>query len=103
MVKMMAQRWPHLTVVSTEPGFVKTKMTAGNDSMPSPMRFMANFVASSPQKAALRCFDHILETGPPSGSIIQSSKVMDDGSKKWATPEARANLEALLEKAGLSG
>ena len=83
LVLAMAKKWPQLRIYSTEPGFVKTNMTAGNSSMPTPMRWMANIIASTPEKAAHRCFDFILEANPPSGSIVQGGKTVDSSKKKW--------------------
>ncbi len=102
LVLAMAKRWPRMRVYSTEPGFVKTKMTAGNSSMPTPMRWMANIVAATPEKAAHRCFDFILEGNPPSGAVVQAGKVIDSSRKKWSLANAREGLDILLAKGGLA-
>ena len=102
LVMAMAKHWPRIRVYSTEPGFVKTKMTAGNSSMPTPMRWIANIVAATPEKAAHRCFDFILDENPPSGSVIQGSKAVDSSKKKWSLDSARESLDLLLAKGGLA-
>jgi len=102
LVMAMAKRWPLIRNYSTEPGFVKTNMTAGNSSMPTPMRWMANIIASTPEKAAHRCFDFILDENPPSGSVIQGKKAVDSSKKKWSLESARESLDLLLAKGGLA-
>ena len=95
----LAERHPALRVVSVEPGFVRTKMTRGNPSMPLPARLLAVVAARSPKHAAKRVLDHVLSDDVPSGTVLQGRKRMPDSSR-WATPEARASLERLLERAG---
>ena len=99
LVLSLAEAFPKLTVLSTEPGFVKTGMTAGNDHMPLPMKLLANVIASSPEKAAHRCFDHILDERPESGSVVQSGKAVDSARKLWSSETALKALDALLAKA----
>ena len=102
LVLAMAKRWSDLRVYSTEPGFVKTKMTAGNSSMPFPMRWLANIIGARPENAAHRCFDFILEENPPSGSVVQAGKTVDSSKKKWSLGNAREGLDLLLAKGGLA-
>jgi len=102
LVLAMAKRWPELRFYSTEPGFVKTKMTAGNSSMPLPMRWLANIIGAKPENAAHRCFDFILDENPPSGSVVQAGKIVDSSKKKWALGNSREGLDLLLAKGGLA-
>lgn len=97
----LARAFPNLRVLSTEPGFVKTKMTHTNEHMPAPMRFMAKFASSTPEKAAHRCFDHILKTVPPSGCVVQAGKNVNSEKKSWGKAEAFESLKKLLAKAGI--
>ena len=95
----LAKAYPHIRFLSIEPGFVKTKMTDGNPSMPASMRLMAKVVGASPEKAAHTCFDHVLGKDLPSGTITQSGKSIDSSGKKWASDLAKSTLEKLLAKA----
>lgn len=99
LVVAMAKTFPDFRVLSTEPGFVKTKMTATNDQMPLPMRWIAKVASSTPEKAATRCFEHIMSANPESGSAVQNGKVIDSSSKPWSTKAAFEALEKLLAKA----
>ena len=98
----LARVFPTFRVLSTEPGFVKTKMTATNDHLPAPMRFLAKFASATPEKAAHRCFDHILETKPDSGIVVQAGKNIDSSKRSWGKPEAFESLKKLLAKAGVT-
>lgn len=102
LVIAMAKAFPGLRVLSTEPGFVKTPMTVANDGMSGPMTLMARAFSASPEKAAHRCFDHILEAMPPSGTIVQNGKDIDSAKKKWSREKAMEELRALLAKVGIS-
>ncbi|MEN0040936.1 MAG: SDR family oxidoreductase [Pseudomonadota bacterium] len=97
----LAQEFPALRVYSTEPGFVKTDMTAGNSHMPTPLRLASRVIASTPERAARRCFAYLLENSPMSGSVIQKGKVMRDGKNAWRTDMAQKSLAELLRVAGL--
>ena len=96
----MAKTFPGLRIVSVEPGFVKTKMTAGNSSMPWFMRTLAPMLGSKPDKASSRVLDHALSNDLPSGTVVQGSKVVDG---RWSAPEAQASIRRLLELAGVAG
>ena len=98
----LAETFPQLKVFATEPGFVKTKMTATNSSMPTPMRWAANLIAATPKQAAHRCFDFLLDEKPASGSVIQSGKVVKSDGKKWSTQQAFDSLKGLLSRAGIN-
>ena len=98
----LAKAYPNLKVISVEPGFVKTKMTAGNSSMPFPMGILAKIIGASPEKAAHKCFDHVLGHDLKSGSITQSGKVINSQGKKWSADFAIDTLKQLLAKAGLA-
>ena len=99
LVVHMAAALPDVRVLSAEPGFVKTKMTAGNDSMPWVMRKLAPLVGAKPRKAAERVLDHALSHDVASGSVVQGRKSVDG---RWSSPEAQASIARLLEKAGVA-
>ena len=99
LVLKMADAFPDLRVLATEPGFVKTKMTATNDHMPLPMRLLATVVSSSPEKAATRCFEHIMDERLQSGSVVQGGKVVNSDKRTWSKEAAMSALEKLLAKA----
>jgi len=98
----MAKAYPQIRFVSVEPGFIKTKMTANNESMPFPMGFLAKLIGGTPQKAAHTCFDHVLGKDLESGSITESGKVLNSKNMKWSSDDAIEALKALLAKAGVS-
>ncbi len=96
----LATAYPNLRVISVEPGFVNTNMTAGNVSMPFFMRWLAPYVGASVEKAAARCLDTVLAGTVPSGTVLQNGKPRTKGV--WLTDEARNSLAALLVKGGVS-
>lgn len=96
----MAKKWPEIAFASTEPGFVKTKMTVTNSSMPFIMSKLAGLIGDTPQKAAGRCFDFLLSTDQASGVVVQGKKVMDSARSRWAKPEAQASIKKLLDLGG---
>lgn len=102
IVVAMAKKWPGVHFASTEPGFVKTKMTVTNSSMPFIMSKMAGIIGDTPQKAAKRCFDFLLSTEQASGVVVQGRKVMDPDSSRWAKDGAQASIRKLLEAGGFS-
>lgn len=97
LVVQMARALPMLKIVSVEPGFVKTDMTAGNADMPAPMRWLAPLVGSGPDKAARRVLDHVLANDVRSGAVVQGTKVFED--QKWESETAQASIAALLARA----
>ena len=99
LVVHMAKTVPDVRVVSVEPGFVKTNMTAGNASMPWIMRRLAPLVGSAPSKAATRVLDYALANDLPSGTVVQGKKTVDG---HWSSPEAQASIARLLAKAGVA-
>ncbi len=99
LVLAMAKTYPKVRFVSTEPGLVKTKMTVTNDHMPTIMRFAAKMASASPEAAAHRCFDHIMDHRLDSGSVVQNGKVINSERKSWGKQAARDALDALLAKA----
>lgn len=101
LVLAMAQAYPDLRVIATEPGFVKTKMTVGNASMPSIMGLAARFVGKSPSQAAHRCFDRIFDARLPTGTVLQAGKAVNSSAKPWSSKTAMDELRDLLGKAGL--
>ncbi|MFD0917747.1 SDR family NAD(P)-dependent oxidoreductase [Pseudahrensia aquimaris] len=98
----LARVFEGMRILSTEPGFVKTKMTHTNSHMPAPLRFLAKFASSTPDKAAHRCFDHILATTPDSGIVVQAGKNIDSAKRSWGKEEAFDSLRKLLAKAGVT-
>ncbi|EFL90679.1 SDR family oxidoreductase [Ahrensia sp. R2A130] len=100
-VVRLAEEFSALRIYSTEPGFVKTDMTAGNSHMPSTLRWASKIIASTPERAARRCFAYLLENNPPTGSVIQKGKVFKDAKAVWRSAEGQGNLSALLKAAGL--
>lgn len=102
VVVAMAKQWPDVFFASTEPGFVKTKMTAGNPSMPFVMSKLASVIGASPKAAAHRCFDFLLETKQSSGVVVHGKSVQSATKSKWAKDEAQASLAKLFEKGGIS-
>lgn len=94
----LAKAYPDVRFVSVEPGFVNTKMTAGNDSMPKVMGWLAPKFGSSPDKAASRALDTAL-ADTPSGTVLNGSRRVDSGS--WTRDGARENLAKLLGMAGV--
>ena len=95
----LAESHPELTVVSVEPGFVKSDMTIGNDSMPWIMGKLAPFFGATPEKAADRALDPILNGGVASGTVMQGTRKVESGS--WTRDGAKENLRKLLWKAGV--
>ena len=100
LVVHMAKVFPELRVVSVEPGFVNTDMTADNPSMPWIMARLAKVVGAKPEKAAGRVLDHALERDVPSGSVVQGTKVVE--GKSWRSADAQASIARLLEQAGVA-
>lgn len=96
-----AQQWPDVFFAGTEPGFVKTKMTAGNPSMPFVMSKLAGMIGASTQAAAKRCFDFFLEGNHVSGVVVHGRSVQSATKSKWVTTEAQASLVKLFEKGGV--
>lgn len=95
----MASVFSDLTVAAVEPGFVRTKMTDGNTSMPWAMRKLAPIFGSTPDKAAHRVLDYALDNEVRSGSVIQGTKVL--GEARWTSEAAQASIAKLLERAGV--
>ncbi|MDD9909598.1 MAG: SDR family NAD(P)-dependent oxidoreductase [Ahrensia sp.] len=100
VVVAMAEKWPDLRIYSTEPGFVKTKMTVANSSMPGLMAFLARFVSRSPESGAQRAFDFLFQAQAPSGSVVQGGRVIDSTGRNWVKAEHQAQLRELLSMAG---
>jgi hypothetical protein len=101
VVVKMAKQWPDVFFASTEPGFVKTKMTAGNPSKPFVMSKLAGLIGASPKAAAKRCFDFLLETNQTSGVVVHGRSVQSATKSKWVKADAQASLSRLFEKGGI--
>ena len=99
LVVAMAKKYPHIRFVATEPGFVNTKMTVGNNSMPKIMQKMADKFGISPDQAAHRCFDHLMDHKLDSGSVVQNGKVVNSNRRTWGKQAALDALDKLLAKA----
>ena len=102
MVVAMARKWPKVHFASTEPGFVSTKMTVSNASMPFIMSKLAGLIGDTPQKAAKRCFDFLLESQQASGVVVQGRKIMNPVTSRWAKDDAQESLSKLLAAGGFT-
>lgn len=102
VIVAISKQWPDIFFASTEPGFVKTKMTAGNPSMPFVMSKLAGIIGASPNAAAKRCFDFLLEGNQTSGVVVHGRKIQSPTKSKWVSAEAQASLSELFEKGGIN-
>ena len=95
----LAKAYPDVRFVSVEPGFVATNMTAGNESMPKVMGWLAPKLGSTPDKAARKVLDVAL-ADHPSGTVLNGTRRVESGS--WTRDGARESLAKLLRKAGIA-
>ena len=96
----MATLFPQIAIASTEPGFVRTDMTAANPSMPWPMAKLAPLLGATPDRAAARSFDAVMQGGWESGAVFQNGRAVT--GKRWEREQAQAGLTALFERAGVT-